>query len=368
MKPLTLLIITLILLLNLPITLDALDPNIYAEELRQMERAIEDAQMPFDINMTSIFGDAIAGNLDLSPSGLLNAFLRLSFAEVLENMELLRNLLLIGIISAILHNITNSFENNAIGEIGFYVSYLAMVAMLFSSFRIAVSVFSGLMTTLTMFIEAGIPLFISLVVMSGNVSGAASISSVMMFAVVFITRLVAWGIGPMIMSAAALNMINFIDQKDMLTKLAELIKKGISWTLKMLAIGTVSIISIQRISTPLANNLFMRATRSAVNTVPIVGSVLAGALENVMYFARLLRGGVLVVVVITMVAICLIPMLKLFALMLTYKLAAALIQPICDERIVECLDVAADYTALLVSASAIVSMMFMVSVVIMLAV
>jgi len=344
--------------------IDAVD--IYTQELREMERVIDGADTAFDVNMASIFRDAIAGDLDLSPGGIMNSFLRLLFSEVFENAALLRNLLIIGIISAILHNITSSFENSAIGEIGFYVSYLAMVSMLFSSFRIAVSVFSDLMMTVSMFIEAGIPLFISLVIMSGNVAGATVFNSVLMFAVVFVGRFISWGIGPAIMSAAALNMVNFIDEKDMLTKLAELIKKVISWILKVLAISIVSIISIQRISTPLANNLFMRAARSAVNTVPVVGSVLTGALENVMYLARLLRGGVLVVVIITMIAICLMPMLKLLALILTYKVAAALIQPICDDRIVDCLEAAADYTALLLSAAVIVSMMFLVSVIIML--
>jgi len=331
-----------------------------------MERAIADANAAFEVNMASIFANAISGNLDLSPAGIMNTFLRLLFAEIFDNVTLLRNLLIIGIVSAILHNITSAFENSSISEIGFYVSYLAMVTMLFSSFRIAVSVFSDLMDVISMFIEAGIPLFISLVIMSGNIAGGTVFSGVLMFAVVFVGRFVSLVVGPAIMSAAALNMINFIDQKDMLTNLAKLIKKAISWVLKSLAIGVVSIISIQRVSTPLASNLFMRASRSAVNTVPIVGSVLAGAMENVMYFARLLRGGVLVVVVLTMIAICLVPMLKLFALMLTYKIAAALIQPICDERIVECLEVAGDYTALLLSAAAIVSLMFSVSVIIML--
>jgi len=369
MKKLLMILIILTYIIITPMQIYStglVDINIYTEEFREMERAILGADTAFDINMSSIFRDAIAGELDLSPLGILNIFLRLLFGEVLDHVSLLRNLLIIGIVSAILHNITISFSDSTVGEIGFYVSYLAMVTMLFSSFRIAVSVFSELMMRVSMFIEAGIPLFISLVVMSGNVAGATVFNGVMIFAVVFVGNLVSQLIGPAIMSAAALHMINFIDQKNILTNLAELIKKAISWTLKILAIGIVSIISIQRISTPLASNLLLRATRSAVNTVPIVGSVLTGALENVMYLARMLRGGVLVVVIITMVAICLVPMLKLFALMMTYKIAAALIQPICDERIVECLEVAGDYTALLLSAAAIVSMMFMVSVVIML--
>jgi len=341
--------------------------DVFDVEFSGMERVASGADTAFNVNMTSIFRDAVTGELNLSPGSIISGFLRLLFGELFDNVALLRNLLIIGVISAILHNITSSFDNSAIGEIGFYVSYLAMVSMLFYSFRIATAIFSGLMVTITTFIEAGIPLFVSLVVMSGNLTGGVVFNSLLMFAVIFVGRFVSWVIGPAIMSAAVLHMINYIEQKDILKNLAKLIKNIISWSLKILAIGMVSIISLQRISTPLANNLMMRMTRSAVNTVPVVGSVLTGALDNVLYLAGVMRGGALVVVVITMVAICIMPMLKLLALLLTYRLAAALIQPICDERIVECLEVAADYTALLLSAAAIVSFMFLISIVIMLA-
>jgi len=340
--------------------------DIYNVEFGSMETVINRSHYAFDVNMTSIFRDAVSGELDLSPSGIINGFLRLFFSEIYQNAALLRNLLIVGIVSAILHNITNSFGNSSIGEIGFYVSYLAMVTMLFSSFRIAAGVFSDLMVTITTFIEAGIPLFISLVIMSGNLAGGSVFNTLLMFAVGFVGRFVSWAVGPAIMAAATIHMINFIDERDILTNLSKLIKSTISWTLKILALGLVSVITIQRISTPIVNNIFIRAARSTVNTVPVVGSVLAGALDNVMYLARAVRGGVLIAVIIAMVSICLMPMLKLAALLITYKLAAALIQPICDDRIVECIEAASDYTALLLSAAAIVSFMFSIAIIIML--
>jgi len=347
------------------ITLHAM-PDIYAVEFGGMETVIGNIDPAFSMNMTDIFTNALTGELDLSPLSIIDGFLRLFFSEIYRNVALLRNLLIIGIVSAILHNITSSFQSSGVGEIGFYVSYLAMVALLFSSFRIAASVFSELMISVSAFIEAGIPLFISLVVMSGNVAGGTVFNVLLMFAVGFVSRFVSWVVGPAIMAAATINMINFIDEKDILTNLSKLIKDIISWSIKMLAFGLVSIITIQRISTPLVNSLFLRGLRSTVGTVPVVGPILSGALENVIYLSRAVRGGVLISVIIAMVFICLIPMIKLAALIITYRLAAALIQPICDDRIVECIEVASEYTALLLSAAAIVSLMFSLSIIIML--
>ena len=358
-------IIILLYILSCPTALHAV-ADIHNVEFSGMETVIGHSDPAFSVNMTSIFQNALTGELDLSPGGITDGFLRLFFSEVYRNIALLRNLLVIGIVSAILHSVTSSFQSSSIGEIGFYVSYLAMVTLLFSSFRIAAAVFNGLMLTITAFIEAGIPLFISLVIMSGNFAGGTVFNALLMFAVGFVGRFISWAVAPAIMAAAAINMINFIDERDILTNLSELIKGIISWTLKVLALGMVSVITIQRISTPLVNNLFMRGLRTTVNTVPVVGGILTGALENVMYLAGAVRGGVLIAVIIALVSICLMPMLKLTALLLTYKLAAALIQPICDDRIVECIEAASDYTALLISAAAIVCFMFSVSVIIML--
>ena len=62
--------------------------------------------------------------------------------------------------------------------------------------------------------------------------------------------------------------------------------------------------------------------------VPVVGGILADAAETVLVGAGVLRGTVGIVGMLGVLAICLIPFLQLAFHYLTYKLAAALIEPI----------------------------------------
>ena len=331
-----------------------------------MDTVIRNSGTDVNINMKDVFLKAVAGELDLSPQSLIGNFLRLFFAEVYENAGLLRNLLVLGVISAVLKNLTDSFGNKATGEVGFYICYISMVFMVFSSFRIAAGVLADFANTITKLIEAGVPLFVSLSTMSGNFAGGYVFATLMFFSTGIANRLMGAVVAPGIISIAAIHMVNYLMEADILTYLADLLRSIISWGLKALALGIVSIISLQKISVPLINNIIMKTAKSTVNAVPIVGDILAGAVESVVYWTKAMRGGVLVAVIIAVAALCVMPLIKLAALAATFKISAALIQPVCDKRIVECINAAGVYTGLFLSAGAIMVFMFMACIIIML--
>ena len=76
------------------------------------------------------------------------------------------------------------------------------------------------------------------------------------------------------------------------------------------------------------------------------------------YWGGAVRSGVLIVVIIGVVMYCAVPVLKIAAFILIYKLTAALIQPICDARIVKAIDGAGNIAAVALSATVLVSVMF----------
>ena len=343
-----------------------IDSRLNNVDFTAMDTVIRGSGAAVDINMKDLFLKAVAGELDLSPSAIISGFMRLLFSEVYENIGLLRNLLALGIVSAVLKNLTDSFGCKAVSETGFYICYISMFAIVLSSFKTAAAILTDFAATLTMLIEAGIPLFVSLVTMSGNFTGGYIFSTIMFFSTGFVYRFISLFVAPAIVGVSTINMVNYLMEADVLTYLADLLKNIISWGLKLSAMAIVSIISIQKISTPLLNNIVMKTAKSTVNMVPVVGDILAGAVESVVYWTKAMQGGVLAAVAIAVAAVCVLPIIKLAALGLTFKLGAALIQPVCDKRIVECVNAAGVYTGLLISAGAIIALMFMACVIVML--
>lgn len=126
----------------------------------------------------------------------------------------------------------------------------------------------------------------------------------------------------------------------------------------MTAIIFISILSLQRITTPILNNAITKSAKVAVNFVPVVGQALTGAVDAVLYWSGAVRGGVMAAVIILIIIMCGAPILKIIAFIFVYKMTAGIVQPICDERIVKAIDSAGTFAALILGVCVVISVMF----------
>ena len=81
--------------------------------------------------------------------------------------------------------------------------------------------------------------------------------------------------------------------------------------------------------------------------IPIIGDAIGGTAEVVLGTAVLLKNGIGVAGAVICVIICMSPVVQMTVVTLMYKFVAALVQPISDKRIVECISGMADGTTVL---------------------
>lgn len=328
--------------------------------------ASNDPNIPEDLSFSGIITAAIKGELDLNPSILISKILQMLFKEIYDIGSLMKNLIIIAILSAVINSLAQTNKKNGIGELGFYVTYITLIGVLFTSFCVAAGIVSDMVSSISKIMQASIPLTVSLLFMTGNVTGAYTHQALLMFAVNFITSIIVNLVVPVIILGAAIKIINYITEKDILTNFADLIKKGCSWILKGLAGLFVAVLSLQRISTPILSNLAVKTAKLAVNAVPVVGGALSGAVDSVTAWVGAAKSGISIALIILVIAACALPTLKLVALVIVYKLTAAIIQPVCDPRIVKCIDAIGTYSVLLLGAGVSVTVMFVFSVMVLL--
>lgn len=337
---------------------EIIEEQINLLEFNEMEAILGNTVTLNNISFADLVSRAISGNLDLSLGGILLEGLRLIFNEVYANINLMKQLIFICVLSAVLKNLTESFNNKSVGELGFYICYMLLIVVIFSSFRIAIAITEDMVITVTQFVSASLPVIMGLILMTGNVTGAYVFNSLFIFAINIINLIIRDLLMPFIIFIATIQIINFLTENEILGNLSELMKKVVSYGLKTLAIGFISILTIQKISAPILNTLAIRTARLTLNVVPVVGDVLSGAIDSVLYFTQATKSGVIVAIIITVLYICIIPALKITALIIIYKFTSAIIQPICDKRIVKCIDTIGSYTAILLGVSVMVVVMF----------
>jgi stage III sporulation protein AE len=335
-------------------------------DFRAIDSAIDSTDTLAPTSFRDLASRAVNGELDLPFEGILSAAWRLLFQELYANAGLMRNLIILGILCAVLKTLTDAYKDKEVGELAFYAVYIVIVIVLVTSFGVVTDIVNGLVDMLSTLMSAAIPLMISLLVMSGNAAGAYALNPLMIFTANLITAFVKNILTPVIIMGAAIQLINYIVERDVLSRLTELLKSAVSWGIKGIALLYAAVISLQRISLPLVNNLAVRTGKAAMKAVPVVGGILDGTLDTVLYWTSSVKSGVLAALIAVVALACAVPVVKAVAVILAYKLTAALIQPVSDPRVVKCIDSVGAYSSLLLQAGLIVVAMFVYTIVILL--
>ena len=321
--------------------------------------------LPSMPSFMDIVSDAITGQLDLSLPGLWQLFVNTIFAEFFNHGTLIRQLVVIAILSALLAVLSETFKSA--GQTSIYITFLMTAALAVSSFHISVGLLQGLMSTVDVVMNASIPIMVGLMALSGNFIGAAGVNSLMFIAFQLLTRFISMVFIPLILAAAALDVCSKLSEDGIkLAKLSDLASKVAGWLLKGILALFAFLLTLQRVSSPITSNFILRSTRSAMSAVPVVGGAFSAAMDTVINFAQVARSGVLVALVITICVIVLTPLLKIFALSFLYKLVAALLEPVADKRLSALMDSIGKHLSMIFRAAGLIGVMCIFTVVILL--
>jgi stage III sporulation protein AE len=335
-----------------------LDSQMELIDFSALEEAIGQSSGGEDISIQDLTMKAIAGELDLSPAGILQVIADQFAGEFVSLVSMLRNMILLAMFGALLNNLSLSLKQKEVSELGFYICYIAMILLLMASFQICISVMQTLINDLCMIMQSAIPMMVTLAAMSGNVTSAFAFHPVTIVMINLLSGLIRDYVVPVVIFAATLQMINFISEKDVLQRLASLIKSSVSWFLKLIASVFIAILMIQGVSAPIMNNVITRSAKATINIVPVVGQALTSAVDTVIFWSNAVKSGVMIAIIIVIVLMCSVPIIKLITFVMVFKLTAAIIQPISDPRIVKATDALGSFTAILVGACVTVAIMF----------
>ena len=343
-----------------------LDDHLSLFNFSDLDQTLAASEQAAQISFTELIRGTLAGELSLSPTEILRWILRTMLNEIYSVGYLMVQIIIIALLSAVINALTDSFKAKSVGEIGFYVCYAALVAVLLASLRISIDAMNTAVSNMAMLMQSSLPLMVGLMVMAGDVACAIALEPLVLISVNTITLTLQRMIIPLAISAAAIQTVNYLAEKETLGRLSELIRKGCIFALTITAVIFSVVLSLVKISAPIINNFALRTARSAGGAVPIVGGFLTGAVDTVVFWVSAVRSAALVSIIIAIILICIIPIIKMLVLVAIYKFTAAVIEPICDKRIVKCIDMIGTYTLLFVCAVTVVSVMFVFSAVIML--
>lgn len=290
-----------------------------------------------DIDINEILNDAIKGEVDNST--LLKKILNILEKEVTTNIKSLVSILAIILIHSILKSISESLENNNISKLIYYVQYILIVTVIMSNFTDIIKLVQDTTGNLIGFMNALVPLLITLMMYTGSITTSSVVEPIILFMINFIGNIIQNLIIPFVLVLTSLVIISKISDKVHIDKLSKFFKSGIVWFLGVVLTVFVGVVSLEGTLSSSVDGITAKTTKAVVSSaIPVVGKILGDAVDTVLGCGIVLKNAVGLVGVVIVIGICIMPILKLFVLSVSYKLLSTVVQPIANEKIIDLLE------------------------------
>ena len=316
-----------------------------------------------ELSLSSMLDAVQEGKVDLRFSTIFKGLMQYLFKELVAGSTLLGKLIILAVICAILQNLQSAFENGTVGKLAYSVTYLVLITIALGSFTFAVNTARETIETMVTFLQALLPVLLTLLAATGGVSSAAIIHSFTTISLGVIATLIKTVLLPLIYFSAILGILSHLSDQFKVSRLAGLFEEAIKVFLGLTGTIFLGLLSFQGLAGAVTDGIALRTAKYATGAfVPVVGSMLSGAFETIIGASILLKNSISLVGAIVLLMIVIFPMLKILALSLVYKLTAAVVQPFGDNKIGEALETMGKSITLVFAALAIVSIMFFFSI------
>ena len=312
------------------------------------------------------FADAVRqimlGNTDAGREAMKEMLWERMLGAWEVNRKSILYLILLAIAAAVFIGFSDIFQTRQVSQISFYMIYLLVIGICLASFQAASEWMANGVHTLTGFMKVLYPVYFAAVtVAKGSVSSLAFYHLAIILIVV-IEELLLHLIVPGIHMYVIIRVMNSLQSEDYLSKFAELLETAIGWGLKTLMGGMIGLNVIQGMLGPAIDTVKRSAVTRGMEMVPGVGDLLGGTAEVAFGTAVLIKNSIGIVGMFLCLVLCLAPLLQLAVITLGYKLAAALVQPVSDKRITECIGGVGEGCRMLMNCIFVTGILFLVTV------
>lgn len=306
-------------------------------ELSDLEEKLRGMTDFSDLSFSDLVLELLQGKLPSGISGLWGKVWRLLFSYLGGQKQLAVQILLIALFSAVCTNFIRVFENSQIADISFYMMYLLIGTLLIGAFAEMQALTVNTLKSLFQFVTLLLPAYVVTIVFSAGSVSALGFYELTLLSVHILQLLFIKMVLPLIQIYVVFLFFNQLTQEDLFSQASEFLKTLLEWILKTTTAILVGLQTIQCLVAPAVDTLKNSTAHRIVKALPGVGGLMDSAAETIAGSALVIKNAVGVAGMIVVLLICLLPFFKLGLSVLLFRLLCALLQPISEKRMVDCI-------------------------------
>lgn len=306
-------------------------------DLQAAEEALREMTAFSDFSFLGLIKDLMTGNMAWDLREIGQAVQEILFTQLAEQKELALRILVIALVSAVISNFIRIFENHAIAEISFYMMYLLITTLLVHSFQAMGQIVAEALQSLASFMNLLLPAYLVTIVFTAGGVTALGFYQLTVLAIHILTGVIIRIVLPLIQLYMALLILNQMTREDCFSQFASLLRTVVEWTVRTAVGITAGLQAVQCLISPAVDSLKNSAVHRLAKVLPGIGNLMDAAAETVLGSALVIKNAVGVAGMIAIAAICLVPFLKLAVNILLFRVLCALLQPVSEKRMVDCI-------------------------------
>lgn len=304
----------------------------------------------------------LIGGEEIEKGWLLEEIFQVVFAEITSFRGTLIQIVLLCFVFAILYNFADVFENPAVTEISFYMVYMLLMVLLMKSFFVLRDVSVEVISEMMVFLKVMIPTFTMSMAFSGQITTAAGFYDLTFLVIYGMEWVMKNLVVPAVQIYMVLELMNYLTDEELLSRMTELLKSGVEWVMKLLFTVVIGINVVQNLLTPVIDTFKSGVISKTAGMLPGLGASINAVTEIMVGSGIIIKNGIGIAAILVLLALCAGPLIKVGVMAFLYKLLAAVIQPMSDKRMIGCISSAGESGRLLGKVVVTTTVMFLVTI------
>lgn len=328
---------------------ELIEPHLESNEIRNLQRNLEGSMtkeardlIPY-YSANQLMEELVRGNLKDDMGGLPQRIINLLIGEIKVNFALVLKLIIIIFLSSFIKNLQGSFKESTVGELAYFSCYAAVVTMLALGFQNVLEYAREVLGIVDKITSFAIPSMIALLISSGNFVSGSTLQPILLFAIQATVKIFNNVFLPLCFMAGILYIISGLSEKIKVSGMASFLKQIVTWGLGGILTLYASAVALRGFAGAVIDGATTKTAKAAMSTfIPVAGKYMADAADTIISCALVIKNTAGMATMIITLAACLTPILKIFTISMMYRFAAAVIEPVADERFFDCMSSVSD--------------------------
>ena len=305
-------------------------------DFSDIEKAVSEAMtVESSISFKEILQALMKGSLDSAGQMFGQMIKEQITGGIYENQQLLFKIACFAVIGAIFTNFAMAFSKEQVAETGFYLTYTLLMTLMMTSFIMTAAIITNVLKSLTGFMKVLLPTFCAALTFTTGSLLSGAYYELMMAAIAIADWLMSTLIMKLNQIYVLTALVNHISKEDYLSKLSELLALLIRWSIRTVVGVILGINILQTMLLPAIDRAKGTAAYKLISALPGVGAAMNTALGAVIGSGVLIRNVLGMGSLIVILLICVVPVVRVCMVFLSYKVVQAVIQPVTDKRLLD---------------------------------